>query len=161
MTRRRMIVRNERTPFTDEENAALRSVVQQLVEERGTQTEVAQILGLSQGYISAFLKGKHGFGHGAARKLANQLHTSVNALVGRDTNPEFAAVSDVSPNRARAIAAARWVGVDEKVLHLVARQPVSPERDLSPLQWLRRVLRVLEDVEDAKVIPLLPPPRSK
>ncbi len=123
--------------FADDENAVLREAVQKLILTHGSQVKVAALLEVTQGFISSFMKERHGAGRGLGRRIAEASGTTLHAMLGWGGEAE----PEVYPNRARGIAVARLMGMPERAVATVRRMKLSPDAaDHEPRWWWSMVV---------------------
>lgn len=125
-------------------NDRVRFILEQLVKANGGRghggiTKVAKIVGRSQGRISAILNGD-----GATGELVATICEAAGvpeSAVFAPTTEEGSLAADVSLNRAKAVRAARLIGLSEVAIRGVRPMPVAKDRsDPSPLEWFEHIL---------------------
>lgn len=70
--------------LTDEQNAKLRPLVQQLLDKVGNQTEVGRLIGMSQSAVSGFMKGRQGTSYAVALNVCALTSTNPGDVLGFD-----------------------------------------------------------------------------
>ena len=156
--RKRAKSRQRRPTYTEAENEILRETVDRLVDVQGTQGKVGLLLGVTQGFISAFLKKKETAGGSFARAIAEIVDVPLPELLGWADAAEKAESSDPYPNRRKALRAARLVKLSEHAIQTVRAIRIAPgEAEPSPLWWLETTLRKHAEGVGPR---LLPPTRD-
>ena len=143
----------DRRLFSEAENDVLRREVRLLIEEHGSQVEVGKLLNIGQSSISAFLRRRdgRGAGGGLARAIAKTRGLPLSRLLSSSdvASPDG---NDPYPNRARALDAARTLGLDERAAaHLRQLELEAGESDPSPEEWLRHLLRIVDELRGPKL----------
>ena len=125
-------------------NDRFRDLLEKLVEAEGGRghggiSKLALKVGRSQGRLSAILNGDGATGElvAAVCELAAVPEASIYAAPSDDANLP----PDASINRAKAVKAARLIGLSEVAIQKVRRMPVPKDReDPPPLPWFEHIL---------------------
>lgn len=152
-------------PFTERENAKLRSALEELMRARGWgQRGAALELGVTQQLISNFLAGRSGAGFALANEIAKGVGRVLEDLL---TSEDVSAI-DLTPSFAERLDRALAVVFTHKLHSMheldavraamrgVRATEVSDERlECLALEWLNSAARLLEDGLEVTVSSLL------
>lgn len=136
--------RASRQVFTDAENDRLRAAVAQLVEQYGTQQDVAKKLDVTQPTVSAFMLGRNGASIGFARAVARLLGKSLYEILSwktedvRDAGPMY-------PTRDLVVEHVRAMGFGDDVLGQLATHAPSLDRGEPDALYYLRMACMLEE----------------
>lgn len=122
-----------------EQNRRLRELAQRVLDRcKGSQTEAAKQIGVSQGFLSEFMSEVRGAGPRLFAGLALLFPDEAMAIMtGRATATTAASADERYPNRALAIAANehRWSHATVKELQSKA---LKSSTDLTPSEWTQK-----------------------
>lgn len=125
-----------RPTLTDDEAARVRAALRRLLHDRSdNQSELARDMKLSQPSISNILSDRTKPSLDTAKRTAYLLGMSVWELLGSVQLGEVDEVDEHQPERSRAEAAARLLGIDARAITIV-RARFATHVDMPARQWL-------------------------
>ena len=141
-----------RRDLTPEQNERLRSCVRELRSTYKNQEELGKAIGVSQGAISAFLKGKQGLSIVVARRVVRLLNLPLSDILGDDPEDRNEPpIVDTLPNRARLRRTDLWAGLPAQVQQELLSIDFRRVADKPFYWWIGEVSRRLELFESGAV----------
>lgn len=125
-----------RPTLTDDEAERVRAALRRLLQDRnGNQSALARDLKLAQPSISNILSDRTKASLDTAKRTAYLLGMSVWELLGSAQLGEMDEVDEHQPERSRAEAAARLLGIDARAVAIV-RERFASKPDMTSRQWM-------------------------
>lgn len=142
--------------FSDEQNAALREALRRYVDQHHitNQTEIGDLLGVTQQTASSFLAGKSDLSFGSARRIAllvgadgvEDFLDGLGLLPDRLKAPEEA---DPYPNRAFAVRLARRINLSSSAITAVRSMMGAGLESRKQAWWMTQIVAFDEEHKQA------------